>query len=122
MLCGMAAAPSGSPYRQADRATPENPLQGAPIDWRRTAWGAVALTLGLVGAPAGIAHLAHEAHAVVPELFVGLAVLAGGAIAALFVSVLWSERGGVSVARAASRPRLTPGWRSGTRRRRPPRS
>jgi hypothetical protein len=113
----MALAPFGSPYRQADRVTPENPLQGAPLDWRRTAWGAVALTLGLVGAPAGIAHLAHEAHAVVPELFVGLAVVAGGAIAALFVSVLWWERGA-----APATLRLSRGSQSGTKLRPHPRS
>jgi len=96
MLEPMAARPFGSPYRQADRENTANPLQGAPTDWRRTAHGAVLLALGLVGAPAVIARLAHEAHAVVPELFIGVAVVAGGALAWLFVSVLWSEHTGAA--------------------------
>jgi hypothetical protein len=116
-MAGTASVPSGlaplapfaSPYRQPDPGGPHNPLRTAPLDWRRTMHGAVAMALGLVGAPAVIARLAREAHAVLPELFVGLAGVAGGALAALFVSVLWSEH-------------VTQGSRSGTTPRLPRRS
>jgi hypothetical protein len=45
---------------------------------------AVTLALGFVAAPAVIARLSVEAHAVLPELFVALAVVAGGSLALLF--------------------------------------
>jgi hypothetical protein len=45
------------------------------------------LALGFVGAPALIGHLSVSAHAVLPEIFVGLAVLAGGSLAILFTSL-----------------------------------
>jgi hypothetical protein len=52
--------------------------------WRRAFHAAGILTLGFVGAPAVIGQLSLSAHAVVPEIFIGLAALAGGALALLF--------------------------------------
>jgi hypothetical protein len=64
------------------------PLPGARgHHWRRTLHLATILALGFVATPALIGRLSVSAHAVLPEIFVALALLAGGSLATLFASL-----------------------------------
>jgi hypothetical protein len=81
----LSASSDGSPYRRT--ALPHG-AEGLPaLDWRRALQTAVTLALGFVVAPAVIGRLSVEAHAVLPEIFVALAVVAGGSLALLFAKI-----------------------------------
>jgi hypothetical protein len=76
-----AAAPlAPSPYFRP--ASLDGPFPG--LTWRQVLRAVARFALGCLAAPAIIGRLAVQAHAIVPEIFVAAAVLAGGALALLF--------------------------------------